>query len=94
MILTPNPVNANIFTFHDGKFTTEMSDLPKSFEISRVYDDAWDGGFASINHETGNVCVFRLESIDHDPEGDIEGWQFSCIKPTRLTHLKALIIND
>lgn len=95
MILTPNPQNVDKFDFDQGKFSAYISDLGPSFKFERVYDDACDAGFSiDINCLAGNIVVFRMETVDANEEGDIEGWHFQAIKPSNLKYLKALIIND
>ena len=93
MLLTPNPVLSNKFSFKGNTFTAEASDLGKNFDLARVYDDACDEGFSIVSVKTRKVAVFALYDHDEDAEGDLCAWNFKCVTPG-LTHLKAVIFND
>lgn len=93
MILTPNPISSNKFSFRGNTFTADASDLGRAFSLSRVWDDACDEGFSIVSVKTGRAAVFALYDHDEDNEGDVTGWLFKCVTPG-LTHLKAVIFND
>jgi hypothetical protein len=93
MILTPNPISSSRFSFKGNTFSTEASDLGRSFELDRVYDDALDLGFSIVSAKTGKIAVFAFYNHEKDGEGDLVSWIFRCVTPG-LTHLKAVIFND
>lgn len=93
MLLTPNPVSSNKFSFRGNTFTADASDLGPAFALGRIWDDACDEGFSIVSEKTQRVAVFALYDHDEDAEGDVCGWWFKCVTPG-LTHLKAVIWND
>lgn len=94
MILKPSPISSDNFSFRNLTFTAESSELPRSFNLGRVYDDACDEGFTIVSERTGRSAVFALEKSIMDPSGeDVLGWEFVCVTPN-LRNLKTVIYND
>jgi hypothetical protein len=93
MILRPSPISSTYFTYapETKTFATEASDLPRGFDINRVYDDAIDEGFTIVSKRTGKEVVFRKERLVKDTEGDIQAWEFSSVT---ILGFKAMIFND
>jgi hypothetical protein len=78
MILKPSPVSTRQFTRDPSdrlKFIAEISDLGKSFQFGRVYDDACDIGLTLISEWTGVETVFAIHEEIKDGEGDVTGWE-------------------
>ena len=77
-------------------FTTEASDLPRTFNPeSQVYDDACDYGFTLISEKTGNEALFVFDKEDRDNEGELAGTWFQYFgRDNSLKGIKVLIIND
>lgn len=93
MLLNPSPISSSKFSFKNAVFSAEASDFGRSFDLGRVYDDAYDEGFTIVSERTGKPAVFALYNHDEDLEGDVTAWIFKCVTPG-LTHLKAVIFND
>ncbi len=71
MILHPTRVSTRRFTYHEGVFTAELSDLGRDFRFGRVYDDACDVGLTLVSHATGREVVFAIENEMRGDEGDV-----------------------
>lgn len=94
MILKPSPQSSSRFFFNKetNTFVAEISELGRSFDLGRVYDDACDIGFTIISEKTGNPAVFALSNTNQS-EGGYDSWDFICVTPG-LKNLKAVIFND
>jgi len=93
MILQPSPISSSKFTYSEGKFISEASDLGRQFMLGRVYDDACDEGFTIISEKTGNSAVFALHKENINADNETTDWEFVCVTPG-LKFLKAVIFND
>ena len=81
-LLPMNPVPSSLFSWHkkSGVFSTEHSTFHgNGHQLSRIYDDAMDIGFAMQSKKTGAVKRFYLAGSEKDDEGDIQTYIF---KPT------------
>jgi hypothetical protein len=75
-----NAVDSSCFSFKDGKFVAEASDI-KGFTIDQqIYDDACDVGFGIRSAKTGKVVVYYLYNHDEDRDGDVTAWRFKPIE--------------
>ena len=88
-------LSTRLFTYDkDTKtFSTEMSDLPRSFNVVRIWDDACDQGFWLESHVTGQKKLFSISDRKVDNEGDLMYFEFTCIEPG-LGDVKITMFND
>lgn len=93
-ILKPTRIQSSKIHWAGYEGVVEISDLGRSFQFGRVYDDACDEGVTVISERTGKEIVFALNGRDMDESGeDLCGWNLVAVTPG-FKHLKLLIIND
>ena len=93
MRLNPTPFSSKHFRYDPKTFTLScfISDLDKTWPLSRLYDDAADVGIAILSEKTGVIETFYLDRIDEDSEGDIRAWELSHLGGETY---KVVIFND
>ena len=99
MLLHPTDITSDHFHWDkaSGQFIAEMSELPRGFHLTRVYDDACDVGLTLRSRYDYRPMIFVVDRIDRDASGeDIVGWHLSPALPGDGTtrQFSILIIND
>ncbi len=95
-IICSTTYNSSLFTYHEGTFVAEASDLPEP--ESRVYNDSTDTGFWIRSKKTDQRVLFVLEKTMIDGEREVIGWEY---RPDRILHadlhragIRAIVYND
>ena len=97
MRIIADKISTKFFSYdkENKTFSTEASDLPKTFNPeSQIYDDACDCGFTLVSEKTGTEALFGFDREDRQ-EGELMGtWFEYCGIDDTLKGLKILVIND
>lgn len=89
---------SSMFTWVNGKAIAEASDMGNR-HLQRLHDDAVDLGFKMRSEKTGEVVTYVMQSVVHDLEGEVVGWQYvptseSFRRVPGCADTEAMIYND
>lgn len=69
-------VRSSLITWVGNRGAAATSDLRLPL-FNRIYDDAFDEGFAVCSDKTRKIMIFRLSST-HEEDGEETAWIFTC----------------
>ncbi len=92
-------IDSNRFTYTEGKFVTEASDLSDKELYQQIYPDSADAGFPMRSVKTGARVWFGYSKEEKDREGDVTYWEFKPIPEDvrrfpQLRNVSVLVFND
>lgn len=94
MLLRPNPVRTDRFTWVPASktFVAEASDL--GVALARVYDDACDVGLTLVSHVTGTEVVCAVHHEIRDGEGELVATVLMPVGPRSPLTFTVHVLND
>ena len=95
-LLPMNPVPSSAFQWHKDLrvFSIDISEFQHGgYQLTRIYDDAADVGFAMKSAKTGVVQTFCLYSTEGSSEGELLFYVFKPLDK-KLGDIEVHMFND
>lgn len=97
MLCRPSPVSSDLFSYRDGCFSAEISDLGPGFRFGQAMSHNV-GGLTLISERTGQAVVFVISSIERDSDNDIQVWNLIPAPGQKILNgkpaLRMVLFND